>query len=165
MIWGIPPPLPACFAPSFFTTNLLVLARPIQVNWSSEKLLYPLSPLGAPNKRQLIVRRVLRNSLRWNPSIFTLPRSDLPDLGSDRESKRGGLAKGGLAQKVPIGPKKALSGQFCSSLVAGGIGPHRLRKGADRPWKGLNWPTKRPDFSGLGLRFPFRATGPKIQNN
>ena len=41
----------------------------------------------------------------------------------------GGLAKGGLARKAPIGPKRAF---FCSSLVVVGCG----RIGPDRPQKG-----------------------------
>ena len=51
------------------------------------------------------------------------------------EIQTGALANGGLARKAPIGPKRALSGQFLLSLVAvmcGGIGPNWPRKGPTR---------------------------------
>ena len=53
---------------------------------------------------------------------------NLKNSGNCGGNPNRGLANEGLAQKAPIGPKRALSGNFCSSLVAvgcGGIGPDR----------------------------------------
>ena len=53
-----------------------------------------------------------------------------------RGNPKGGLAKGGLARKAPIGPKKALSGEFLlppAAVRCGGIGPDQPRKGPDSP--------------------------------
>ena len=63
-----------------------------------------------------------------------------------------GNPNGGLARKAPIGPIRALSGQFLLFPVAvrcGGIGTDRPRKGTDRPWKGPNQPRKGPIFQAL----------------
>ena len=61
----------------------------------------------------------------------------------------GGLANGGLAQKAPIGPKKALSGEFLllpAAVRCGGIGPNQPQKGPGSPRKGSNQARKGPIF-------------------
>ena len=76
----------------------------------------------------------------------------------------GGLANGGLARKAPIGPKRALSGQFLlfpRGCGCGGIGPEKAPIG---PEKAPICPEKarfpRKDFplifsENLGLKPPF----------
>ena len=46
---------------------------------------------------------------------------------------KGGLANGGLARKAPIGPKRALSGQFLLFPRGGGVRRNRSRSAPKRP--------------------------------
>ena len=79
-----------------------------------------------------------------------------------------GNPNGGLAQKAPIGPKKALSGEFLLPPTAVRFrrigsdqpqkGPGTLRKGSNQARKGPDFPKKDfcPIFSAiLGLKPPF----------
>ena len=76
-VWGIPPLYPLAL-PLLSLPLISGSCATNSDNWSYEKLLCPLI------QRDRRTSRVLRNSLRWNPSIFYLPRSDLQDLGNDR---------------------------------------------------------------------------------
>ena len=80
----------------------------------------------------------------------------------------GGLAKGGLARKGPIGPKRALSGQFLLFPRGCAVQRNWSRSAPKRPRPALKWrqfAPKRPDFPGripppifsenLGLEPPF----------
>ena len=80
----------------------------------------------------------------------------------------GGLAKGGLARKGPIGPKRALSGQFLLFPRGRGVQRNWSRSAPKRPRPALKWrqfAPKRARFSrkdfppifseNLGLKPPF----------
>ena len=76
---------------------------------------------------------------------------------------KGGLAKGGLARKAPIGPKRALWGNFCSSPRGCGVRRNWSRSAPKRPrqaLKRLQSAPKRPDFPGrISPRFSLKIWG------
>ena len=84
-------------------------------------------------------------------------------LGAQQGNPKGGLAKGGLARKAPIGPKRALSGQ--SLLFPRGCGVRRnwSRSAPKRPrqaLKRLQSAPKRPDSPGrISPRFSLKIWG------
>ena len=75
----------------------------------------------------------------------------------------GGLAKGGLARKGPIGPKRALSGQFLLFPRGCGVQRNWSRSAPKRPRPALKWrqfAPKRPDFPGrISPRFSLKIWG------
>ena len=76
---------------------------------------------------------------------------------------KGGLAKGGLARKAPIGPKRALSGKFLLFPRACGVRRNWSRSAPKRPrqaLKRLQSAPKRPDFPGrISPRFSLKTWG------
>ena len=76
---------------------------------------------------------------------------------------KGGLAKGGLARKAPIGPKRALSGQFLLFPRGCGVRRNWSRSAPKRPrqaLKRLQSAPKRPDFPGrISPRFSLKIWG------
>ena len=92
------------------------------------------------------------------------------NVGRHREGRRegqgnpnGGLAKGGLARKGPIGPKRALSGQFLLFPRGCGVQRNWSRSAPKRPRPALKWRQfgpKRPDFPGrISPRFSLKIWG------
>ena len=79
------------------------------------------------------------------------------------ENPKGGLANGGLAQKAPIGPKKALSGEFLLPPRGCEVRRNRSRSAPKSPrWalKRLQSGPKRPDFPGrIFARFSLKIWG------
>ena len=75
----------------------------------------------------------------------------------------GGLAKGGLARKGPIVPKRVLSGQFLLFPRGCGVQRNWSRSAPKRPRPALKWrqfAPKRPDFPGrISPRFSLKIRG------
>ena len=84
-------------------------------------------------------------------------------MGNPLGNPKGGLAKGGLARKAPIGPKRALSGQFLLFPRGCGVRRNWSRSAPKRPRSALKWPQfapKRPDFPGrISPRFSLKIWG------
>ena len=96
--------------------------------------------------------------------FFTLPQrspargvwqksDEKSDSSTSLGNPKGGLAKGGLAQKAPIGPKKAFSGEFL-------LAPRGCEVRRNRSLKRLQSAPKRPDFPGrIFARFSLKIWG------
>ena len=120
-----------------------------------------LGPFSKGNFRHKMTTIVGNRGQLWTSTLsphLLSPHLDFP-LGNPKR----GLSKGGLARKGPIGPKRALSGQFLLFPRGCGVQRNWSRSAPKRPRPALKWrqfAPKRPDFPGkISPRFSLKIWG------